>query len=85
MDEGERLALLRAVDSAPGGAVTQRQVAVALTVSKIEARRRLRAATQQGLVRQRIDDSPAAPRRRLYSLTADLGRAELERLAGDGA
>lgn len=77
----EMLALLWARDARPDGQATQREVADALGLSKVEARRRLRAAVGRGLVTETIDDSPAAPRRRLFSLTPDRGRRELDRLA----
>lgn len=81
MGSVEMLTLLRALDARPDGQATQREVAAALGVSKVEARRRMRAAVEEDLVAETIDDSPAAPRRRLFSLTPDRGRTELDRLA----
>lgn len=80
MRSAEMLALLRALDARADGEATQREVAVALGLSKVEARRCLRAAVGEGLVTEKIDDSPAAPRRRLFSVTTDRGRRELDRL-----
>lgn len=79
LSEDQTLGLLREVARGDSG-VTQRRVAAALGVSKREARRCLLCAKRQGLLGETVDDRPSAPGRRLFWLTLDRGRGELERL-----
>lgn len=82
MTDEERLALLRALAARPDGRVTQREVAEALRISKVEARRRLRAAASQGLVEVSLHETVHAPGRRVFALASPKGREELQRLEG---
>lgn len=79
LDDEQAVRLLREVAGGDGG-VTQRGVAAALGVSKREARRCLLAAKRAGIVGETCDDRPSARGRRLFWLTLDRGRGELERL-----
>lgn len=76
----QRLTLLRFLAATPSGRFTQREVADGLCVSKVEARRRLQAAVAEGLVVASLEESPATPGRRLFSLSQPKGLEELERL-----
>ncbi|MBA3421903.1 MAG: MarR family transcriptional regulator [Thermoleophilaceae bacterium] len=80
MGDVERLALLRFLAAKPGGGFTQRDVAEALRVSKVQARRRLQAAVAEGLVEVALDESRSTPGRRVFSLRDPKGLAELKRL-----
>lgn len=80
LDEHQRLKLLLAVAHPPGGHATQREVARSLGVSKAQARQQLRAAVAEGLVVEVLDDKPATPGRRLFSLSADQGTRALQLL-----
>lgn len=82
LSDREKLSLLFALARAPGGRSTQREVAATLSITKTEARQRLRAAVSDGLVGEAIDDSRSAPGRRVFWLTEPKGRAELARLQG---
>jgi DNA-binding IclR family transcriptional regulator len=79
LTDRDRLALLHALAQIPGGA-TQRLVAQRLGVSKVEARRRLRAAVSDGLVVEALEQSAAEPGRRVFSLRNPEGVEALERL-----
>lgn len=78
--DGQRLALLRLLAARPGGQFTQREIAEGLGVSKVQARQRLRTAVAEGLVEAELQESPAAPGRRVFSLIEPKGLQELERL-----
>lgn len=79
LDDRSKLRLLFAVARA-GGPTTQGEVAAALAMPKVEARRWLREAVAEGLVEEAIDDSPAQPGRRTFWINQDTGTAELDRL-----
>jgi len=79
LSDGQTLRLLHELDRGDGG-VTQRRIAAVLGISKREARRCLLAAKRHGMVGETVDDRPSAPGRRLFWLTLDVGRSELERL-----
>jgi predicted ArsR family transcriptional regulator len=72
---------MRAIVRAGRGGATQREVADRLAVTKVEARRLLRAAVAERLVDETVVESPAAPGRRMFSVTA-AGIAELNRAEG---
>ncbi len=78
--EAEKLSLLRILAARPQAAFTQRDVARALRVSKVEARRRLRTAVVEGSVEASLGETPSAPGRQLFSLAQPKGQEELERL-----
>jgi DNA-binding MarR family transcriptional regulator len=80
LDDRSKLSLLFVLARAPGGRSTQRAVATALGLTKVEARRLLRAAVAEGLVEETLDDSRSAPGRRVFSITEPEGLAELDRL-----
>lgn len=80
LDDREKLSLLFALARAPAGRATQREVAATLSISKVDARQRLRATVADGLVEEAIDDSRSAPGRRVFWLTDPAGTAELARL-----
>ena len=81
MNDRARLALLRALISRQTkGGSTQRQVATALGVSKVEARRRLRAAVGEGLVEEEVRAAPGAQGQRLFWVSLPAGLEELKRL-----
>lgn len=82
LSDREKLSLLFALARAPGGRATQREVAATPSITKVEARQRLRAAVSDRLVGEAIDDSRSAPGRRVFWLTEPKGRAELARLQG---
>lgn len=76
----QKLALLRCLAAKPGARFTQREVAEALRVSKVQARRGLQTAVAEGLVEAALEESPSAPGRRVFSLVEPKGSEELERL-----
>lgn len=78
--EDDKLDLLNAVISGPGRRSTQRHVARILGITKVEARRRLKAAVTEGLVEERLEQTSAAPGRRVFWLSRDRGERELDRL-----
>ncbi len=78
--EGEKRLLLGVLAARPQAGFTQRDVADALGVSKVEARRRLRAAVVEGMVEASLHETPSAPGRQVFSLAHPRGHEELERL-----
>ncbi len=82
LGDREKLSLLFALARAPGGRSTQREVAATLSITKVDARQRLRAAVAEGLVKEATDGSRSAPGRRVFWLTEPKGMAELARLQG---
>jgi predicted ArsR family transcriptional regulator len=77
LDDRNKLKLLFAVRRR--GPCTQRDVAAALAIPKVEARRLLRAAVGEGLIEEAVDDSPSVPGRRVFTIS-EAGIPELERL-----
>ncbi len=77
--EEQAARLIREVARSRGG-VTQRRIAAVLGISKRDARRCLVAAKRAGIVGETVEDNPSAPGRRLFWLTLDRGRRELDRL-----
>jgi DNA-binding IclR family transcriptional regulator len=76
------LELLSALAEAPSGA-TQRFVAQKLGITKVEARRRLRAAVTAGLVVESVHHTSAQPGRRVFSLQHPEGTEALRLLKGE--
>jgi predicted transcriptional regulator len=71
--------LLSTLAEASNGA-TQRSVAQQLGITKVEARRRLRAAMTAGLAVERVHHTLAEPGRRVFSLRHPEGTEALELL-----
>ncbi len=80
LDDRRKLSLLHAVGRARDGRSTQRDVAAALAIPKVEARRRLREAVSEGLVEESVEESLSAPGRRVFWISEAKGAGELDRL-----